>query len=132
MTYKQFVKAALDSGLTLKMLRCDVRPNEALLAFIEEVGHARYERYVQRYEEDVRRGILADVPEPPCGCAGCDCRVLIDLLDKQNARLLTAAKALWVAVVDPATVMNEDYRQRLLLETDAVITAAHRTALPPS
>ena len=67
----------------------------------------------------------------PCGLPGCDCGVVIDLLDKQNARLLTAAKALWVAVVNPATVMNTDYRQRLLLETDAVITAAHLTASPP-
>lgn len=59
MTYQAFLKTVLDNGWRLSQLRCDEPPSDALLAFMDQVGLARYERYVKRLEavfSPVKRG----------------------------------------------------------------------------
>ena len=48
MQYTQFVKHVKRNGWSIPELRCDVRPTNELLHFIETVG-ANYEAFVIRY-----------------------------------------------------------------------------------
>lgn len=48
MEYTQFVKHVKRNGWSIPELRCDVRPTNELLHFIETVG-ANYEAFVIRY-----------------------------------------------------------------------------------
>jgi len=51
--YRAFVQAIEAADYTLAQLRCDVPPSDGLLALMDQVGLARYESYVLRWEREV-------------------------------------------------------------------------------
>ena len=52
MKYEAFKELVKSKGWTIQQLRCDVPPNDELLALIDSMELTWYERYLQWYEKE--------------------------------------------------------------------------------
>ena len=56
MTYYEFVKLVAEKGWTLAQLRSDnAAPADELLALMDELGLAAYEKYVRRHQNQLEK-----------------------------------------------------------------------------
>ncbi len=60
MRYAEFKALVADKGWTLAQVRCEVPPNDDLLALMDEIGLAPYERFALRM---TRESKTVTVPE---------------------------------------------------------------------
>ncbi len=62
MSYRKFVDLAEYHGWTLAQLRCDERPESAMLNAMDRLGLDRWERYVTRLAKEIESGKLVYWP----------------------------------------------------------------------